>query len=697
MTSILRTPVGLLAAILIAPAAGAPQKYAEPSAAQYEVQEVDEIRIPMKDGVHLSASIFMPKATQPGERFPVLLHTTPYRESMSDLRTRGETPPYFSHYFAQRGYVKVYLQTRGTGGSEGVVTDREYSDVESSDAAEAIDWLSRQPWSSGKVGMYGQSWSGFIAARVAMRKPPALKAIMMASATEDVYSESDWYWNGILQINAYLNWIDLSIARSPEPDHPLTEKFFRERFDHEPWNIVSLRHQQYGPYWWPQQRVDANPSSIAVPTLMIGGFRDAYRDSIPRMLEHMKAPTQAIVGYWEHNTTGPGPWVSYQEQMLRWWDYWLKGRDTGVLHDPRLTVYMARSHEPSPWFRAEDIEGEWRADAWPPQGLTPRTLFLQPDHGLRESTPTASAQHVLQYIASAGIEDGLGTDPAQHGYEDQRAIDAFSLTYDSEPLTKELAILGRPRALLNGSATAKLAHWFVRLADVAPDGKVVLVTEGALNGAYRNDPARPEYLEPGRTYQFPVDLHFTGWVFRPGHRIRVAVSNAMWPVNWPSPYPMTSTLQLGPAGAASTHSVQASHFVLPVVPAVSDAPLPAFAMANAPMKWRPYYGRDTTIEHDPVTRTTTVTAVHRPPKDSPFNDEETMIWTVSDLHPELASARSEHRFAHSLPGREVVYEQHAEVRSDAANFYYSARRWVTENGKVVRERSWNEKFPRNFR
>src|SRR5882724_3154859 len=309
MTSVYRSLIGLLAAFLICHDSAALEKYAEPSAAQYEVEEVNEILIPMRDGVRLSASLFMPKAKKPGERFPVLLHSTPYCEDMATLKGQGETPPFFSVYFAKRGYVKVYLQTRGTCRSEGVPPEREYSETEIKDVAEAIGWLARQPWSNGKVGMYGLSWSGFNTARTAMLKPPALKAIAIASGTEDVYFESDWFWNGTLHYNGYHNWIDLLVAQSSEPDHLLTGKSFEGRFDHQPWDLVALRHQAYGPYWWPEKRVDADSNSITTPTMMVGGFDDAYRDSIPRMLEHLKVPTTAVVGYWEHNTTGPGPWI----------------------------------------------------------------------------------------------------------------------------------------------------------------------------------------------------------------------------------------------------------------------------------------------------------------------------------------------------------------------------------------------------
>src|SRR5262245_52405873 len=129
-----KSPVALLAALLLCNVAAAQQKSAEPSWPEYAAEEVNEFRIPMHDGVKLAASMFMPKAKRPGERFPVLLHTTPYCEPMSDQRFRGEEPSRFPVYFAKRGYVKVYLQTRGTCRSEGSPPNREYSDIEAKDS-----------------------------------------------------------------------------------------------------------------------------------------------------------------------------------------------------------------------------------------------------------------------------------------------------------------------------------------------------------------------------------------------------------------------------------------------------------------------------------------------------------------------------------------------------------------------------------
>src|SRR3979411_1588279 len=137
-----------------------------------------------------------------------------------------------------------------------------------------------------------------------------------------------------------------------------------------------------------------------VTAFLIGGMQDGYRDSIPRMLEKVKAPLKAWIGPWNHgfpNGSDYGPLYEWRDQAVRWFDYWLKGRDTGVLKDPRVVIYQQHWHPPEP--QAQEVPGEWRAETWPPAGLTPMTLFLQPDHRLSSGAP-ATGRDLLRYIPS---------------------------------------------------------------------------------------------------------------------------------------------------------------------------------------------------------------------------------------------------------------------------------------------------------
>ncbi|MGH7498295.1 MAG: CocE/NonD family hydrolase [Gemmatimonadales bacterium] len=701
----MRVAAVALISVCVGTVAGAqtkPKSYAQPSAPDYDIRVMDGLQIQMKDGVHLYGHVFVPVGKNKKERFPVLFNYTPYRQT-------AESRYASSAYFVRRGYVDAHFQVRGSGNSEGTLPEREYSDQEMQDAVEVIAWLARQPWSNGKVGMYGYSWSGFNAAQVAMRKPPALKAIMVGAGTEDYYHEDIHYLDGILHLSMYNASIDLQTAQSPAPDFPLTEKYFKERFDQPPWSLIFLKHQRDDDAFWRRnQRLYVNPKSIAIPTFMTGGWLDQYRSSIPRMLERISAPTKAVVGPWNHSSREPGPAPEYRYEQVRWWDYWLKGRNTGILDEPRVTVYMRSSFEPQPWIGTKDIPGEWRSDDWPPKGLTQRAFYLGPNHTLGATASESSAVHTLEYFASVGPQAGYLWSRLQ---PDQRPVDAYSLVYDSQPLTDELAILGRPVAHLNASATARQANWFVRLSDVAPDGKVTLITGAGLNGTNRNSETDPEYLELGRVYPLVVNLHATSWIFQPGHRIRVAISNALWPMNWPSPYPMTTSLYLGRTALAgsSGSAAEETQVILPVVPRKSGAPLPAFVTlpheegpkmpgAVPPPSWAagsaPRLGMK--LVRDETTATTTAT-FGLEPVGAATGGVPAAVWTVSDLHPDQASFRGENVVREQVGDRKIVYSGFTDIRSDSTRFFYQHCRKVSENEKVVRERCWQDTIPRFYR
>jgi len=284
------------------------------------------------------------------------------------------------------------------------------------------------------------------------------------------------------------------------------------------------------------------------------------------MLMQSKAAIKAIVGPWNHNFPNNadfGPRVEWRDQAVRWFDYWLKGRHTGVLNDPRFVIYMQHWHPPDP--NLQNVPGEWRReDVWPPPSAKNTTLFFQGNHSLTDS-PATHDTHQLKYVPTIGVEAGFWWGEL---LSDPRPVDAFSLVYDSAPLENEVAILGRPHGLLQASATATQANWFARLSDVSPDGAVTQITGAGLNGAQRESMSEPHDLEPGKVYPLDIEMHLTSWVFPKGHRIRVAISNALWPMMLPTPYAMTTSLELG--------GESGSRIVLPVVP-VQGTPAPEFS------------------------------------------------------------------------------------------------------------------------
>ena len=276
------------------------------------------------------------------------------------------------------------MDIRGFGASEGSPPEREYSETEQEDGEQVIAWLAHQPWSNGNVGMFGISWGGFTALQMAMRHAPGLKAILATDATAELFHDDVHYIDGIAHIDEFEFNMDMAEGWTGAPDYTLDEKVLGPRFDTPPWSLLYLKHQHDGPFW----RNRVRPlKEITIPCFLIGGLLDGYRDNVPDMLMQSSGPVKAIVGPWDHtypNDAVPGPQIEWRNEAVRFFDHWLKGRDTGVEHDPRLVIYMQHWHPPDPTL--ENVPGEWRReDAWPPNDVTPTTLFLQPNHSLAES------------------------------------------------------------------------------------------------------------------------------------------------------------------------------------------------------------------------------------------------------------------------------------------------------------------------
>jgi len=642
--------------------------------------------IPMPDGVVLAATLYMPADLGREERVPALLEYLPYRKD-------DDSPDYSTHaYFARHGYVGVRVDIRGFGNSGGAPPTREYSAQEQEDGEQVIAWLARQSWCNGSVAMFGISWGGFNSIQMAMRHPPALKTIIAIAATEALFTEDVHYMDGIMHVDEFEISMDLDQGRSGAPDFPLDEDTLAKRMDSVPWSLDYFRHQRNGPYW----RAPVRPlEDITIPCFLIGGFQDGYRNSILRMLERVPAPVHAWLGPWNHdhpNTSMYGPRVEWRDQAVRWFDHWLKGVDNGVEREPRLIFYEQHSHPPG--AQAQDIPGEWRADTWPPQGLQRQTWFLAPNRQLTRA-PAASATDRLWYVPSAGPEVGFWWGEL---LGDQRPADAYALVYDSEPLSEAVTMFGRARVRLLAAADAPLADWFVRLEDVAEDGRVTAITGAGLNGAQRRSLEQPEPLVPGREYPLDLELYVSSWVWPRGHRIRVAVSNAQWPMLWPTPYAMTTRLRLGgPEGSA---------IELPIIPAHRRAPPPFAAPEPAeqapgvstpggdyawPGSWK--------LERDELKGRTTVSWHGSSSMVFPwgsFEHREQLIYRVDDAHPDAAAVEGEAESVEHLKDRTLTYRGTLAITSDAGTFHYAATRTLLRDGGVLRTRTWKEDIPRDL-
>ena len=325
-----------------------------PEAAPDEVV-VRDVWIPMKDGVRLSATLFIPTPKHNPENFPAVLEYLPYRKDES----KSHVPVH--RYFARHGFVSARVDIRGTGRSEGHAPDREYSQQEQQDAEQVIAWLAHQAWSNGNVGMFGISWGGFNSVQMAMRNPPGLKAIIAICATEELFHDDVHFIDGMMHVDEYELNVDLLNAMTRSPDFPTDESSLAERFDNPPWFVMYKQHPRAGAFW----DAPVRPlESIRVPVFMIGGMLDGYRDSIPRMLERIPAPTRALLGPWNHSEPHeavPGPAIEWRDQAVEWWTRWLKPHAPHAPDRPRLAVYM--NHWYPPDVRIREIPGEWRAEA----------------------------------------------------------------------------------------------------------------------------------------------------------------------------------------------------------------------------------------------------------------------------------------------------------------------------------------------
>jgi predicted acyl esterase len=669
----------VLATVLTSPSAamGSPPAYGV---------RLQKAWIPMKDKVRLAVTLYTPDGARPGDKFPALLEYLPYRK---DDGTAANDYPVHT-YFARRGYVSARVDIRGTGASEGSLPGREYSEQEQLDGVEVIAWLGHQQWSNGKVGMFGISWGGFNSIQLAMRQPPELKAIIAVDATEELFHDDIHYIDGLMHVDEFELNMDMAPGMTGAPDYTLDEKILGPRFDTAPWSLLYFKHQRDGEFW----RSPVRPlSEIQIPCFLVGGLFDGYRDSLLRMLEQVKAPVRAILGPWNHNLPYDadfGPRFEWRDEAVRWWDHWLKGRDTGLLHEPKLIAYMQHWHPPDP--NLENVPGEWRAEeGWPPRGVHDSTLYLSPNHTLADSAPEQDV-HKLKYIPSTGVEAGFWWGEL---LSDQRPVDAFSLVYDSAPLKDDIAILGRPHALLGASASAPLADWFVRLSDVAPDGQVTQITGAGLSGAQRESMTDPRDLEPGKVYPLDVELHVTSWVFSPGHRIRLGVSNALWPMIWSTPYAMTTSLELG--------GKNGSRLILPVVPTRGPAPreLPPLQPSEFRTDIRsahyPWPG-EWTLERDEARQKATVVWVGKGASEYPWGkqtDYEKLTYVIEDTHPEVNTIRGEAETVIDLKDRVLTWRGDLHMSSDQKNFFYKYTRELLKDGTPVKQKTWEETIPRD--
>ena len=390
---------------------------------------------------------------------------------------------------------------RGCGELDGLLFD-EYAKQEQDDGLEVIAWLAAQPWCSGVVGMMGIPWGGFNGLQIAARRPPALKAIVTICSTDDRYADDVHYMGGTLLAADGLEWGSFFLGSMCLPPLPYAGR-------------RSLASDVAGA---PRERaavlrtLASAPATRCVLEARIGlrGLRsdpmsrvrrrwldhDAYKNAIPRLLERLSVPRKELIGPWAHgypHFARPGPQIGFLQEMLRWWDYWLKGIDTGVMDEPMLRAWMTDSVRPA--SNHPTLPGRWVAEAsWPPPGITPQRLVLT-DEGLGNEAAHFTARTLCSPLtvgkrSGSWVPFGRGHDQA----EDQRDDDLLSLVFDTRPLDRPIEILGAASVSLDLASDKPVANLVVRLCDVHPSGELLRVSYGVLNLTHRDGHEKPAPL-----------------------------------------------------------------------------------------------------------------------------------------------------------------------------------------------------------
>jgi predicted acyl esterase len=290
----------------------------------------------------------------------------------------------------------------------------------------------------------------------------------------------------------------------------------------------------------------------------------------------------------------PGPAIGYLQECLRWFDHWMRGADNGIMDEPKVHAWMAED-VPAKAFYPQS-PGRWAAESnWPSSNIVPKVLYL---HDTKLTCENAEGQPTtVTTPQTLGLEAGelmpwFLHGPAAELPGDQRADDGKSMCFNTEPLSERLEILGAPELELELEVDQPTAFLAVRLCDVAPSGASKRVTYAILNLTHREGAEHPRPLEPGKRFKLKVPLIETGYVFLPGHRLRVALSTTYWPLIWPSPRPVSLTIQ--PGSNVLTLPVRVGDEVSPVLFEEAEAAAPLARIQQKPG------GRKRTIHTDPL-------------------------------------------------------------------------------------------------
>jgi len=486
------------------------------------------VRIPMRDGVHLAANVFLPADNT---RFPVILERTPYGKAASP------GPSYQS--FLDRGYAVVLEDVRGRYESEGVF--RPFTQ-ESNDGDDTLNWIAAQAWSNGKIGMIGGSYRGIVQWKAALLNNPHLKAIFPVVAGDDEYRDRFYSAGGAMKLGHRLEWMAENLkAPGYHPDFTrYTLHLPLRTADVAATGWVSgmfqqvLEHPAYDSFWKGISTRD-QIAKVHVPVFSVGGWYDNFAESDLdgyAALSKSSNVNRVIIGPWPHNMSIPFEGVDFgsdsmlpiRQYQLDWFDQWLMGKDSAMLSQPPVKIFVMGANQ-------------WRDEhEWPPKQARARDLYLSGDGVLIDKPAIQSSPDRYVFDPNTPVPTQGGSvccNPQVFpwGPMDQRAVELRKdvLVYSTLPLKQDVEVIGPVQAILYVSTSARDTDFTAKLVDVFPDGYARNLTDGILRLRYRNSLEKPELAHPGEVYKISVDAGVTGNVFLKGHRIRLEISSSNFP------------------------------------------------------------------------------------------------------------------------------------------------------------------------
>lgn len=490
------------------------------------------VSIPLADGTNLRVDVFTPRGKGP---WPVIVSAYPYqKDGMAGIFSSME-----AYYLLKAGYAVVLADIRGTGASDGVSQDL-FDSLRGDDLYALVEWSASQKWSSGKVGMEGISYGGLTALRTAAENPPSLRAVYATMAPISFYDNIAFPGGSLSMLGvagSWLNFINLINLFPPlyTKNRPDWRVVWKERLEaYTSYLLNSGDNVTYGEYW---QKNEVQVENIKVPTYILEGWRGfSHRDSF-QLYERLQAPKKLVIGPWVH------VWPSfalvepihYIHEMIRWFDYWLKDNDTGIMKEPPLAIYVMGGN-----FWKYD-------DEWPPAHTNERHYYLHHDGSLGTEADTGEQTIRYTHDPEVGTAAGLmSLYPLGIDYPREQSEDNLrSLTFDTPALPDTVEIVGQPLLTLTMSTDMPDAAITAKLCDVAPEGQSTLITYGWLRMSRRDGLERPIEVQPGKAYEIHLKLWPADYQLQVGHRLRFCLALSDFPHIFPLPYKGNIFLSFG--------------------------------------------------------------------------------------------------------------------------------------------------------